>query len=817
MIAGNTRWTIDLAQQRKQPLYALTLPDYGYIVTSFLPGALCSADQGKLPLIPGYSINVRPQSAIEVLGSDNGYVTNPQLAIDQDSNPPSTYAQYVRQYYSGLSGPTVLYMSGFSPPHAWRKASGLTVTIWTQRFASNYDASAVFEYTASVLPACQAPGGFSCTGWNTLMDDNTPSWPLRSNTFQLFPGPFNAIPDIRNFALGVRLIGSNSGTDTVTPQLNIYDVYFTFTFAAINPLLLPYMLIPQGQGQSINELDGQSSVAHLEVDSIDLRGELKRLAADVGAIGSRATFSLGFAGECLEDFVTLHTTQLTEVDWTADGLVRMVLADPQRALFDKIWQYGGPYQLWQPNTAYSVGQQIIDLNGNVQQCVLSGTSGAQQPIWQTKAGEFTFEGSVLNPWRSGIVFATGAEIRDPQGYVQQANNPNNHTSGAYPPTWNEVTGGTTTDGVGTNTFTWTNEGPQLTWRNLGQLQPPGPCFNPNADYISSNNPRWIQGNPIDIALVAYQNEIGIGQANPNDPSSWQRYDPISGTGLINPNPGLDVGTLLSLKSTQFSGDRFEFKLTSAQTAKEWVEEQILKPLGLYHIVRPSGMLSFKSMKSPITTAGATEINQDHMIGIPEIERWPVLNYVTVRFDSQDPNVGQSQTAASMYSSEYTFIDEDSADQYTQYFQQQVEAQGLRLAWGGYLRAWLIAQRIFSRHSFATPEYHFTVQLRDVVYELGDLILLSHPLVLDLVSGTLGIQRVLCEITDRQPNYANGTIEYKAADTRFLNYTTPYSIAGVSENIPAWTSASAEQKTKYMFICSASTLKYSDGTPGNTIF
>lgn len=575
-------------------------------------------------------------------------------------------------------------------------------------------------------------------------------------------------------------------------------------------VLLPYMIIPAGAGQTVNELDGQSSLSSLEVDCIDPRGELKKIMADPHALGAEAIFLIGFEGECLGDFTPLHTMTLTDVGWTAAGMVKFAASDLQRALFDQIWLYGGPYQLWKADTVYAQGALLIDANGNVQQAVFGGASGSVAPVWQQSEGQLTFDGTVFNRWAADTSYLAGAKLRDPAGSVQQSGG---GVSGPKEPFWNEGLGGLTQDGVPGSYFFWTNEGPELTWRNRGQLQPPLPCFAANANFVASSNPRWLQGNPIDIALVAYQNEVGIGQLDPTNPSSWTLYDPITGDGLINPNPLLDVPGLLALRDNEFSGVRFEFKLTSAQTAKDWVENEILKPLGLYHIVRADGSLSFKSMKSPASQTGLA-LSRDHVVGIPTLTRWPIVNYLTARFDAQDPNLGQSNTAASSYASEFTFIDAASADQFSQFFKQTVEAAGLRIAWNGYNLSWRQAQRVFARHAFGTPIYEFQAHLTEVVRELGDLVSFTHALLPDLETGALGLSAVLCEVTDKQPNYASALITFKLADTRFMNYTKPFQIA--DHTVPDWTDATIQQRATYLFVANSSG-KNPDGSAANTIF
>ncbi|GEM_PF-3723156 len=50
--------------------------------------------------------------------------------------------------------------------------------------------------------------------------------------------------------------------------------------------------------------------------------------------------------------------------------------------------------LWQASHAYALGAQILDANGNVQQCTEAGTSGASAPYWNKAIGGTTPDGTV---------------------------------------------------------------------------------------------------------------------------------------------------------------------------------------------------------------------------------------------------------------------------------------------------------------------------------------------------------------------------------------------------------------------------------------
>jgi hypothetical protein len=250
------------------------------------------------------------------------------------------------------------------------------------------------------------------------------------------------------------------------------------------------------------------------------------------------------------------------------------------------------------------------------------------------------------------------------------------------------------------------------------------------------------------------------------------------------------------------------------TAKTWIQEEILKPLGLYMFTHADGTIDLKSMKSPDAPV-TTSIDQNTIQGIPDQTRIPIVNVVTVRGDVDDEG---AYSAARVYDAEFTFAQTQSLATYLQEFPNSVESNGMREAYDSFGIGFILANRIFRRHAFSTPAYTLKLFLGWVRLELGDFILLSHPLMMNYESptGQLGIYNVLCEVVDRQPDYANGTVTLTVWDLRYCNLSQPFDIAPAAASIPNWTSQTAAQKAKYLTI-SYWPGWYSDGTEGNDIY
>ena len=121
---------------------------------------------------------------------------------------------------------------------------------------------------------------------------------------------------------------------------------------------------------------------------------------------------------------------------------------------------------WLPLTAYTVGQEVLDINLHIQVVTTAGTSGASTPLWALATGASTTDGTVhwldqgalsavaLPVWVKNHHYAsTGLEILDSNNNVEIVTTAG--TSGTpNPPAWSTTAGATTTD----NTVTWTNLG-----------------------------------------------------------------------------------------------------------------------------------------------------------------------------------------------------------------------------------------------------------------------------------------------------------------------------------------------------------------------
>ncbi|MFZ1011191.1 MAG: hypothetical protein WAN65_30410, partial [Candidatus Sulfotelmatobacter sp.] len=113
---------------------------------------------------------------------------------------------------------------------------------------------------------------------------------------------------------------------------------------------------------------------------------------------------------------------------------------------------------------YTVGQEVLDSNLDIQVVSVAGTSGAAVPTWSKVVGAATTDGTVhwldqgalsaatLAAWKVNHTYAINTKILDSNGNVELVTTTGK--SGASTPTWSTIAGVVTHDG----TAAWTNIG-----------------------------------------------------------------------------------------------------------------------------------------------------------------------------------------------------------------------------------------------------------------------------------------------------------------------------------------------------------------------
>ncbi|HVB56426.1 MAG TPA: hypothetical protein VNE63_08355 [Candidatus Acidoferrales bacterium] len=338
--------------------------------------------------------------------------------------------------------------------------------------------------------------------------------------------------------------------------------------------------------------------------------------------------------------------------------------------------------------------------------------------------------------------------------------------------------------------------------------------------ISKDHPRQLSANPMDICLMVYQNELGLGQAPELPDSAWKIYDPAQWSGdtnptLITPNPFLDLDQFLFYRKGFFAGYIFEFTLEQAVEAKQFLDYEVFKTLGGYLIVLSDGRLSLRFFTPPYDFSNLFAFNDRNVTALPKVDRQPITNQVTFRMDYD----------GSKFLTEMDYENAPSLQRFTLAGEDIIESKGIRTARGGAALAGITARRIFSRFSGIDPVTDrptggamvltVTAQYMTLTVEVGDLVYFSHPLVPNLRTGRRGIFNEIFEVIDKQPDYSKGTMTYKLLDTSWLSSKILSLIAPAGT--PPWTAATSAERNRYMFLSSSATGAYSDGTSGKTVW
>ena len=169
------------------------------------------------------------------------------------------------------------------------------------------------------------------------------------------------------------MIGTNTNWNTANAQMGkwpIYvfaiggqaTVYTTRDLAAAGitgtlPAYHPWLLTPQGASQSIDVINGKSTIGEMVLEVVDQLGVVRTLVGSTTLEGQTATLSVGYPGLAWSEFVVLHTCLLykltptngyTSWNFTARdmqvGLTKSVYLHPENGDLlstDNPWYVGG--------------------------------------------------------------------------------------------------------------------------------------------------------------------------------------------------------------------------------------------------------------------------------------------------------------------------------------------------------------------------------------------------------------------------------------------------------------------------------------------
>lgn len=299
---------------------------------------------------------------------------------------------------------------------------------------------------------------------------------------------------------------------------------------------------------------------------------------------------------------------------------------------------------------------------------------------------------------------------------------------------------------------------------------------------SATNPKTLYADPMSIALDLLENQLGIAAA------------------------AIDTTAITAIQAGRLSSTRMLFTLTKAVDGLTFLEQELLRPNGLFHFTRYDGRISVGDVLSPpMPVTSAFSFTDSNTQGIPTFRQSPIYNWVEFQLDYDGSN----------YRDIEEFTDAASIAKFGLQTVLSIQSQGLKTNLQGATRAGVTARRIFSRYANgpASMISLTATGLQAVKVEVGDYADVSNSKMEDLDTGVVGWNNRICQVVGVTPNWAANTISFDLID---VNPTLRPAYQLAPDTVPVWTSATGAQKAQYMFQANAAS-KMSDGTEANGIY
>jgi hypothetical protein len=300
---------------------------------------------------------------------------------------------------------------------------------------------------------------------------------------------------------------------------------------------------------------------------------------------------------------------------------------------------------------------------------------------------------------------------------------------------------------------------------------------------SSKHIRTLNGHPLDIFLAALTTELGLLSTQINE------------------------AKITAIRDSLFAGMQFFFEIDSPPVAKDFLEQQILKPLGAYMWTNSAGQIdvNFFYANSPLVSLALTD---DNIVYTPLANQTDLINTISFRFDKSGGNSGSTFLAESVQ--EFA----PSITKYGIYGSAIIESDGMRSGLQGFFLAALTATIIFLRYGLKNLKFDEVELLWSAcILEPGDMVTMTSAFVPDRVAGVMGITNHLFQVFDRTWDFTNGIVKVRLMDASYINVIGHSLITPNAEG--DFTVVSSADRTGYMFLANNSD-QYSDGTAGNTL-
>lgn len=298
----------------------------------------------------------------------------------------------------------------------------------------------------------------------------------------------------------------------------------------------------------------------------------------------------------------------------------------------------------------------------------------------------------------------------------------------------------------------------------------------------SSHSRNFTGHPLDILIAVLEKEFSFVR-----------------------NVDYNYDRIVSYRDGLFSGAQFTFSITSPPSGLDFIEKEIMVPLGGYIWVNSQGVIT-TNFFSPANTTPVVALTAANMLAVPDASTSDLVNTITFRFD--DDGTGNNK-----FLSTAVIENAVSVVKYGQFGARIIEALGMRSGLQGFFLARQTANLVFSRYGNKNLRIQgLSVFWDSCVVEPGDFISVTHPLVANKATGVRGFTNRLFEVVNRTLQFSDGTVQLDLIDATAFSGSGTVLIAPDSE---ADYTLAGSDKTKYMFL-SSDHAKYSNGDAANVL-
>jgi len=296
--------------------------------------------------------------------------------------------------------------------------------------------------------------------------------------------------------------------------------------------------------------------------------------------------------------------------------------------------------------------------------------------------------------------------------------------------------------------------------------------------ISAEHPRLLVGHPLDLLTAILWQECAL------------------------PESTVDWTTINKYRDQLFFGMKFSFTLTSAVEAKQFIEQELLRPLGGWlHLTRKGVATVRFFFPVPGETEPVHSLTANNVIGIPVPEEAELINVLQHRYDGDTTTPHQTVTK-----------DPDSVALYGLESLNPIDSQGMRASLGGASISRTVAAMLFDRYGGKPLMITALCFFDAILVETGDFILLTHPHIPDRAAGAMGLTNRKMEVLARTWYFTEGRVELVLLDASGL--CAEFRVA--PDGKPGYGGASAPDRARYMYVADDATEAYANGDPAHQL-